>query len=213
MSNAIAGIHVPDSAMAREITELVRDTASPLLFHHSSRVFYFASLAGKRLGLKYDNELLYAGCMFHDMGLTHQHSSDCCRFEVDGANAARDFLEGHSINERDIERVWTAIALHTTPGIPEHMHPLIALVTAGVETDVLGLHHEELSDADRDAVVQAHPRGDHFKEAIIQTFYNGIRHKPQTTFGNVKADVIADKEPGFLAGNFCSIIRQSCWPS
>ncbi|MEN5033220.1 HD domain-containing protein [Pseudomonas sp. TWI929] len=213
MTNAIAGIHMPDSSMAREITELVRDTASPLLFHHSSRVFYFASLAGKRLGLKYDDELLYAGCMFHDMGLTHQHSSDCCRFEVDGANAARDFLEGHGINERDIERVWTAIALHTTPGIPEHMHPLIALVTAGVETDVLGLHHQELSAADRDAVVQAHPRGDQFKEAIIQTFYNGIRHKPQTTFGNVKANVIADKEPGFLAGNFCSIIRQSCWPS
>lgn len=93
------------------------------------------------------------------------------------------------------------------------MHPLIALVTAGVETDVLGLHHEKLSAADRDAVVQAHPRGDQFKEAIIQTFYDGIRHKPQTTFGNVKADVIADKEPGFLAGNFCSIIRQSCWPS
>ncbi|MEB3899050.1 HD domain-containing protein [Pseudomonas putida] len=213
MTNAIAGIYVPDSSMAREITELVRDTASPLLFHHSSRVFYFASLAGKRLDLKYDDELLYAGCMFHDMGLTHQHSSDCCRFEVDGANAARAFLEGHGINERDIERVWTAIALHTTPGIPEHMHPLIALVTAGVETDVLGLHHEALSAADRDAVVQAHPRGDQFKEAIIQTFYNGIRHKPQTTFGNVKADVIADKEPGFLAGNFCSIIRQSCWPS
>ena len=213
MTNAVAGIHVPDSSMAREITELVKDTASPLIFHHSSRVFYFASLAGKRLGLKYDDELLYAGCMFHDMGLTHQHSSDCCRFEVDGANAARDFLNSHGINERDIERVWTAIALHTTPGIPEHMHPLIALVTAGVETDVLGLHHEGLSAVDRDAVVQAHPRGDHFKEAIIQTFYNGVRHKPQTTFGNVKADVITDKEPGFLPDNFCSIIRQSCWPS
>ncbi len=131
MSSSIAGIQVPDSAMAREITELVRDTASPLLFHHSSRVFYFAALAGQRLGLRYDSELLYAGCMFHDMGLTHQHSSDCCRFEVDGANAARDFLQRHGVDERDVERVWTAIALHTTPGIPEHMHPLIALVTAG----------------------------------------------------------------------------------
>lgn len=213
MSSSIAGIQLPDSAMAREITELVRDTASPLLFHHSSRVFYFAALAGQRLGLRYDSELLYAGCMFHDMGLTHQHSSDCYRFEVDGANAARDFLQRHGVDERDVERVWTAIALHTTPGIPEHMHPLIALVTAGVETDVLGLHHEGLETAARDAVVQAHPRGERFKEAIIQAFYDGIRHKPQTTFGNVKADVIADKEPAFRPGNFCSIIRQSCWAS
>ncbi|KIC80037.1 HD domain-containing protein [Pseudomonas sp. C5pp] len=213
MSSSIAGIQVPDSAMAREITELVRDTASPLLFHHSSRVFYFAALAGQRLGLRYDSELLYAGCMFHDMGLTHQHSSDCCRFEVDGANAARDFLQRHGVDERDVERVWTAIALHTTPGIPEHMHPLIALVTAGVETDVLGLHHDALGIAARDAVVQAHPRGERFKEAIIQAFYDGIRHKPQTTFGNVKADVIADKDPAFRPGNFCSVIRQSCWAS
>ncbi|MDH0302138.1 MULTISPECIES: HD domain-containing protein [unclassified Pseudomonas] len=213
MSTAIAGIHIPDSAMAREITELVRDTASPLLFHHSSRVYYFAALAGRRLGLKFDSELLYCGCMFHDMGLTQAHSSDCCRFEVDGANAARDFLQRHRIAERDVERVWTAIALHTTPGIPEHMHPLIALVTAGVETDVLGLHHEHLPAGERDAVVQAHPRGERFKEAIIQAFYDGIRHKPQTTFGNVKADVIADKETAFRPGNFCSIIRQSGWPS
>ncbi|MEW9682482.1 HD domain-containing protein [Pseudomonas sp. TE50-2] len=213
MTMSIAGIHIPDTAMTREITELVRDTASPLLFHHSSRVYYFAALAGRRLGLEYDAELLYCGCMFHDMGLTHTHSSDCCRFEVDGANAARDFLQQHRIDERDIERVWTAIALHTTPGIPEHMHPLIALVTAGVETDVLGLHHEGLAAGERDAVVAAHPRGERFKEAIIQAFYDGIRDKPQTTFGNVKADVIADKEPAFRAGNFCSIIRQSCWPS
>lgn len=213
MPSTLAGITLPDSRLTREITELVRDTASPLLFHHSSRVFYFAALAGKRLGLAFDQELLYAGCMFHDMGLTHAHSSDCCRFEVDGANAARDFLQARGIDERDVERVWTAIALHTTPGIPEYMHPLIALVTMGVETDVLGLHHQQLCAKDRDAVVGAHPRGEGFKEAIIQAFYEGIRHKPQTTFGNVKADVIADKEPGFRPGNFCEIIRASCWAS
>lgn len=213
MSTMIAGVKLPDSAMAREITELVRDTTSPLIFHHSSRVFYFAALAGRRFGLKFDSELLYAGCMFHDMGLVHTHSSDCCRFEVDGANLAREFLQGHGIDERDIERVWTAIALHTTPGIPEHMHPLIALVTAGVETDVLGLHHEGLNSDDRDSVVALHPRGDQFKEEIIQAFYDGIRHKPQTTFGNVKGDVIADKDPTFIPGNFCSVIRRSCWPS
>ncbi|WP_081669629.1 HD domain-containing protein [Pseudomonas taiwanensis] len=213
MTEEIAGIKVPDSAMTREITELVRETVSPLLFHHSSRVYYFGALAGRRLGLKFDPELLYAGCMFHDLGLAHEHSSKCCRFEVDGANAARSFLERHGIDERDVERVWTAIALHTTPGIPEHMHPLIALVTAGVETDVLGMHHEHLAPSVRDAVVKVHPRGRNFKEAIIQTFYDGISHKPQTTFGNVKADVISDKNPDLKQENFCSIIRRSCWPS
>jgi hypothetical protein len=63
------------------------------------------------------------GAMFHDMGLTPAHSSAHERFEVDGANAARDFLRSHGIYQHDIDTVWTAIALHTTPGIPQHMHP------------------------------------------------------------------------------------------
>jgi hypothetical protein len=211
MSITVSGVTVPDSILAKEITQIVRDTASDLLFHHSSRVYYFGALAGKQRGLKFDPELLYCGCMFHDMGLTRKHSSPDKRFEVDGANAARDFLERHGIPQQEIEKVWTAIALHTTPGIPEFMDPIIALVTAGVEMDVLGLTYAQYSDADREAVVEAHPRGDNFKERIIQTFYEGIKHKPETTFGNVKADVIADKQAHFHAGNFCSVIRCSAW--
>ncbi|HTV85441.1 MAG TPA: HD domain-containing protein [Dyella sp.] len=211
MSLSLNGITVPDSQLAREITEVVRDTVTPLLFHHSSRVYYFGALAGKRRGLKFDPELLYAGAMFHDMGLMPKHSSATERFEVDGANAARDFLNRHGIAQQDVDTVWTAIALHTTPGVPQHMHPVIALVTAGVEMDVLGLAYDQYSEAERQAIVRTHPRGNQFKEDIIQSFYTGIKHKPATTFGNVKADVIADKEPHFHAGNFCSVIRGSAW--
>jgi hypothetical protein len=211
MALATKGITVPNSKLAREITELVRDTESQLLFHHSSRVFYWGVLTGARRGLTFDAELLYAGAMFHDMGLTHRHSSSDERFEVDGANAARDFLRGHGISQQDIDTVWSAIALHTTPGIPRHMHPVIALVTTGVEMDVLGIAYSEFSHAEREAVVQMHPRGHRFKEEIIQAFYDGIRHKPNTSFGNVKADVLADKDPHFTPGNFCSVIRGSAW--
>jgi HD superfamily phosphodiesterase len=209
----IEGISIPDSKLAREVTELVRDTESPLLFNHSSRVYYFGALAGNHRGLKFDPELLYTGAMFHDMGLTHQHSSHNERFEVDGANAARDFLGRHGIAQQDIDIVWTAIALHTTPGVPQYMHPVIALLTAGVEMDVLGIGHAEYTNDEREAVVQAHPRTAHFKEDIIQAFYDGIKHKPETTFGNVKADVLADKNPAFRRTNFCSVIRGSAWPA
>src|ERR1700733_2343745 len=181
MAIAIKGISVPDSKLANEITELVRETESPLLFHHSLRVFYWGALTGTRRGLTFDAELLYAGAMFHDMGLTNRHSSLNERFEVDGANAARDFLRGHGISQPDIDTVWAAIALHTTPGIPQHMHPVISLVTAGVEMDVLGLAYPEYSEVEREAVVKAYPRTEHFKEDIIQTFYDGIKHKPDTT--------------------------------
>jgi HD superfamily phosphodiesterase len=210
---SVEGIAVPDSKLAREITEFVRDTESQLLFHHSSRVYYWAALAGKRRGLKFDAELLYAGAMFHDMGLTPQYASAHERFEVDGANTARDFLQSRNIAQPDIDTVWTAIALHTTPGIPQHMHPVIALVTAGVEMDVLGIAYDDYSDGERDMVVHAHPRGAHFKENIIQAFYDGIHDKPETTFGNVKADVLADKDPKFRRINFCTMIRSSAWRS
>lgn len=107
---SIEGISIPNSKPAREITELVRDTETPLLFHHSSRVFYWGALTGTRRGLKFDPELLYAGAMFHDMGLTPQYRTNE-RFEVDSANAARDFLSSGGISQQDLDTVWTAIAL------------------------------------------------------------------------------------------------------
>src|SRR3954468_13216942 len=105
MTNSIADVRIPDSKLAGEVTQLVRDTETPLLFHHSSRVYYFGALAGKHRGLKFDPELLYTGAMFHDMGLTHQHSTPHERFEVDGANAARDFLKSRGIAQADIDTV------------------------------------------------------------------------------------------------------------
>jgi HD domain len=208
---SISGVTIPDSKLTREATELVRDTESPLLFNHSTRVYYFGALAGNRCSLKFDPELLYVGAMFHDMGLTPRYSSEADRFEVDGANAARAFLRQHSISEPDINIVWTAIALHTTPGIPRYMHPVVALVTAGVEMDVLGIGYPDFGDTDREAVVRAYPRSAYFKEDIIKAFYGGIKHKPETTFGNVKADVLADKDPNFRRENFCRVIRNSAW--
>jgi len=69
----------------------------------------------------------------------------------------------------------------------------------------------KISIADRENVTSQFPRSDNFKEDIIEAFYNGIKRKPDTTFGNVKADVIADKEPSFQRTNFCQIIRNSHW--
>src|ERR1700720_2872430 len=206
-----SGITIPDSKMAREVTELFRHTENSLLFNHSSRVYYFSAATGKRKGFAFDPELLYVSAMFHDMGLTAKHSSATDRFEVDGANTAREFLRQHNIPQQDIDTVWTSIALHTTPSVPQYMHPVVALVTAGVEMDVLGLTYAEYSDDIRNAMVSEYPRTPHFKEDILQAFYDGIHKKPETTFGNVKADVLADKDPKFKRGNFCSVIRNSAW--
>ena len=211
MSNSIADVRIPDSKLAQEAAQLIRDTEPPLLFHHSTRVYLFGALAGIRKNLKFDPELLYIGAMFHDIGLTKQYSSATERFEVDGANAARAFLKQHAVPETAMDVVWDAIALHTTPGIPKHKKPEVALVTAGVEMDVLGIDYDGFSDSQRAAVVAAYPRGNHFKEEIIKAFNEGFKHKPETTFGTVNDDVLVLHNPSFKRTNFCSITLSSAW--
>jgi hypothetical protein len=201
-------VAIPDSRLARDATDLIRSVEPDLLFHHSLRVYSFGALQGDRLNLTYDPELLYVGAMFHDIGLVEGHRSEHDRFEVDGANAAREFLVAHGVTGDALRIVWDAIALHTTPGIPQHKEPEVALVTAGVELDVLGFGYDDIPAADRQAVLAAYPRID-FKESIIQAFADGMAHRPATAFGTVNADVLAEKLPGYERPNFCALIRGS----
>jgi hypothetical protein len=211
MTETIAGITIPDTALVREATELVRDAATPVLFHHSRRVFLFGSLKGRHRGLHADPELLYVGAMFHDLGLTERYRRTDQRFEVDGADLARDFLLAHGRSEAEARAVWLGIALHTTPGIVEHLEPEVALVTAGVETDVLGLDLDEIKPADIDAVTAAHERPN-FKQNILQAFTAGMKDRPDTTFGTMNDDVLAHFVPGFTRRDFVEIIVGSQWP-
>jgi hypothetical protein len=207
---AAAGVTVPDTRLATEATELVRDATDDVIYHHSRRVFWFGSLQGRNRDLSYDPELLYIGAMFHDLGLNEQFRGGGRRFEVDSADEARRFLRSHDVPEDSVRRVWTAIALHTTPGIPEFMEPEVALVTAGVEYDVLGIGYADITDEDRAEVTALHPRSD-FKRKILEEFTQGIAPRPATTFGNVKADVLERFVPGYQRANFVDIIEGSDW--
>jgi hypothetical protein len=207
----IAGVTVPNTKLTRQATELVRASTSDLVYQHSRRVFWFGSLQGQNRGLSFDPELLYIGAMFHDLGLNEEHRGSGRRFEVDSADEARRFLQRHGVPEDSIRRVWTAIALHTTPGIPEFMEPEVALVTAGVEYDVLGIGYHDISDADRAEIVSLHPRPN-FKRDILEAFTEGIAPRPESTFGNVKADVLERFVPGYRRANFVDIIENSDWP-
>ena len=205
-----AGVAVPDTKLAAAATELIRDITNELIYNHSRRVYWFGSLQGRNRGLSFDPELLYIGAMFHDVGLGEPFRTDGRRFEVDSADEARRFLQSHRVPEDSVRRVWTAIALHTTPGIPEFMEPEVALVTAGVEYDVLGIGYDAISDSDRAEITALHPRPD-FKRRILAAFTAGIAPRPETTFGNVKADVLEHFVPGFRRGDFVEVIQNSPW--
>jgi len=210
-AETIAGVAIPDTALVRDATEFVRDAVDDLLFHHSRRVFLFGVLQGRRRGLVADPELLYVAAMFHDLGLTDRYRDSTLRFEVDGANAARDFLVERGVEEADVRKVWLGIALHTTPGVPQFLDPEVALVTAGVETDVLGFGRDELPAEALEAVTAAHPRPD-FKRRILHAFTDGVKHRPASTFGTVNADVLDHYDPSFVRDDFVEIILGNGWP-
>ncbi|MET9264561.1 HD domain-containing protein [Amycolatopsis sp. NPDC004079] len=211
MPEVIAGIEIPDTALVREATALVRDVADETLFHHSRRVFLWGSLKAAARGLTVDPGLAYVGGLFHDLGLTDGYATSDRRFELDGAEAARMFLLDHGRSEEDARNVWLAIALHTTPEVPLRLAPEVAVVTLGVETDVLGLGLAEIDGDHRAEVVAAHPRPD-FKNRILRAFRDGMADRPETTFGTMNDDVLAYFDPGFERTDFVEMIKGSAWP-
>jgi HD domain len=210
MIETIAGIPVPDSQMAKETTAFIYDTESALLYHHSRRTYLFGMLHGQLRGQTADPELLYVAAMFHDLGLVEGHRNLRQRFEVDGADAARDFLKSHGASADEVRRVWSAIALHTTHGVPVFMEPEIALLAAGVETDVDGDGLDVLDPTAVKEVVAAHPRLD-FKTKSLPTFAAGFQDRPDTTFGAITADVLAHFAPDFKRKDFVEVVQSNAW--
>jgi predicted hydrolase (HD superfamily) len=208
----ISGVKIPDSKIAREATELVRQHESETLFNHSVRVFLFGSMKGIRQNLKFDSELLFVAALFHDLGLVDAYHTATKRFEVDGADAAREFLRSRGIPELKADLVWEAIALHTTPGIPQYMRPEIALTNAGVLVDVVGIGYDEYTPEQRVKVIADFPRGD-FKNEFIEVQTCSALKKPLTTFGTVNFDYIEHRDPTYHKSNACTRIRSTPWPS
>jgi hypothetical protein len=204
----IAEVAIPDSPLAREATEFVQDASTQLLFDHSRRVFLWASMRAEQLSLGYDAELLYFGAMFHDVGLLEGHRSERERFEIDGANAARAFLERHGLPEEQVMTVWESIALHTTRQVPNYKQPEVRLVALGVQYDLFGSPFDALSPEQRDAVLAAHPRTK-FKTGIIEALAAGISYKPQTADGTTMTDIVEATVPGYVRPNLCDVVRNS----
>ncbi len=211
MSPTITTSAIPDTRLAKEATGILREHATTLLFNHSLRVYLFAAEQGRQAKLRFDPELLYISAAFHDLGLTKNFSSQTERFEVDGANAVRQFLVAHNVPEEQVQTAWQAIALHTTPGVTQYMRPEVALLYSGVGLDVLGEGFDTFPRALREEIVAQYPR-EGFKKGIVEAFFGGFAHKPGSTFGTVKADVCERFIPGYKSPNFCDLIAHSPFP-
>src|SRR6204780_4729953 len=138
MPMALATIQIPDTRLAKEAHDILRDFSTELLYNHSNRTFLFAAQQGRQRKMAFDPELLYVSAAFHDLGLLREYSSESERFEVDGANAAKAFLISHGIRAETAHTAWEAIAFHTSPGVTQYMKPEVSLLFMGVGLDVLG---------------------------------------------------------------------------
>ena len=202
---------IPDSLLAKEATDILREHSTEVLINHSLRVYLFAAEQGRQQKLRFDPELLYVAAAFHDLGLLKKFSSPNERFEVDGANAARQFLATHNIPEEQIQTAWQAIALHTTPGVTHYMRPEVALLQSGVLLDVLGKGFDQFPSELRDEIVARYPRK-HFKERFLQEYFAGFAHKPGTTYGPVNQSICERFIPDFKSLNAVDLMLGSPFP-
>jgi hypothetical protein len=211
MSSLSSGLVIPDSSLAKEATDILREYLTDLLLNHSIRVYLFAAEQGRQQKLRFDAELLYVASAFHDFGLTKKFSSQNERFEVDGANAARQFLTAHNVPEEQVQIAWEAIALHTTPGVTQYMRPEIALLNSGVGLDVLGRGFDRFPSELRDEIVARYPRKN-FKQDFVHAYFDGFAHKPHTTYGTVNASICERFIPGFKSPNAVDLMAASPFP-
>ena len=200
----VAGIELPDSQLARDATDYVRELSAPVVFNHVLRTYLFGALLGRAMNLKFDGELFYLGAVFHDLGQTERFMGKQ-RFEVDGADAAAEFLKGKGISKESIEVVWDAVALHTSRGIVERKRPEIALVSAGAGADVVGFGMDRLPKAAVAQVIAAFPRPG-FKKAYQKVMAEIVARKPETALGTF-LDAVGERHvPGYRAPNFCDLM-------
>jgi HD domain len=199
---------VPDSRLTREATGLLREFSTPLLFNHSHRVFFWANELGRQSGETFDAELLFICAAFHDLGLLKKFSSVGDRFEVDSANAVRQFLEHHGVPDVRIQTAWDAIALHTTPGIAAYKPLEVELLYNGVALDVLGVGYETFPNDLRKQIVDVYPRIN-FKHDIAKAFLGGFEHKTQTTEATGNEDICSHFIRDYKRSNFYDQIQNS----
>jgi hypothetical protein len=203
---SVAGVRLVDSDIARKAVELARESSPPYLFNHAMRTFLFGSLTGRALGQPFDDELLFLACALHDLGLSERFQGDL-PFEIQGAEAAKHFLEKNAYPRQRIEIVWDGIAMHAS-AIGHFKQPEIALVGEGAGADVLGADSSQINKSDIDEIVKTFPRLG-FKNAFIRSCAEVVRKHPGGAGRGFMRDIGERHVEGFRPKNFCDLVDAS----
>jgi hypothetical protein len=168
------------------------------------RSWLFGIVLAESAAIAPDTELLAVAAILHDLGLTERYNGEN-RFEVDGANAAREFLKERGISAQQTQLVWDAIALHTTPTLALHKEPEVVMTHSGIAVDVLGAGLDRISREKQQAILTAFPRLA-FKDGFKGCLCNVVRQKPITAVDNILRDFGIRYVEGFTPPNFADLV-------
>jgi len=203
----LAGIKLPDTSLVREAIELARSSSEPYLFNHVMRSWLFGVVLSAGTELAPDPELLAVSAVLHDLGLTDRYAA-ADRFEVDGANAAREFLKDRGVSTQQMQLVWDAIALHTTRSIALHKEPEVVMTHSGIAVDFLGAGLDRVPLDKQRAILAEFPRLE-IKNRLQTCLCNVVRRKPETSFDNVLRDFGSRYVEGFTAPSFADLFANA----
>jgi len=197
-TRVLAGITVVDTPLITRALEHVRKQSEPVLFNHAVRSWLFAVRLGQLQGIAHDAEVVALGSLLHDIGLTDHYSGGHRRFEVEGADAAREFARGQGLEDRRVQLIWDTVALNSTPSIALYKEAEVALCTGGIALDFGGLQYAQIPPDEMSGILAAFPRLD-MKRSFTDSVCRIVKTRPQTTYDNFARDFGERFVPGYKA--------------
>ena len=197
LTRRIAGVSVADNPLITSVIEYAQRISEPYLFNHAMRSWLFAETIGRIKGIDYDHEVVAIGTILHDIGLTVSVSGPN-RFEVNGADAALQFIKAERLSDRRAQLIWDLIALNSTPSLALHKEPEVAVGTMGIGLDYGGFGIESLPSDDVERILGAFPRLK-MKQRFAETCCRLVSARPETSYDNFLRDFGERFVPGYKA--------------
>lgn len=185
-SCVLGGVRVPDTEVVAQAMAYARQYMEPFLFNHVMRSWLFAATVAEIYRTPHDAEVLAVATLLHDLGLSYTFNGPL-RFEVEGANAARDFAHDLGIDGRRAQLVWDGVALNSTPSLALHKEAEVALCSAGTVMDWSGQGLEKLTKDRLGAILDAYPRLD-MKHRFTRAICGIVTSRPCSTYDNFTRD-------------------------
>ena len=196
-SRMLAGVSVPDTPLVQQALEYARRECEAYLFNHVVRSWLFAARLGQLRKIDHDAEVVAVGTLLHDITLNERFDGPR-RFEVEGADLARTFSLQGGVDERRAQLIWDSVALNSTPSIGLYKEAEVALCTAGVCLDVVGLNYDAIPAAEIARIVSEFPRLE-MKRRMTRCFCHIAQTHPETTYDNFARDFGERFVPGYRA--------------